>query len=155
MKGRRIGFTRDLGHARVDAEVAEVVAKAVTAFEEMGAHVEEVTPAWGPLGPELVRFFWPATFTARLRHLPEFESRMDPGFVAMIRSAAGLHRAPVHGDAGAALRLYPGDPRVHGELRFPALAGGQCRGLPGGPAVAGALAAARVGLADMGRVLLS
>jgi aspartyl-tRNA(Asn)/glutamyl-tRNA(Gln) amidotransferase subunit A len=90
MKGRRIGFTRDLGHARVDPEVAEVVARAVKAFEEMGAHVEEVTPAWGPLGPELVRFFWPATFTARLRYLPEFESRMDPGFVAMIKHASGF-----------------------------------------------------------------
>ena len=90
MKGKRIGFTRDLGHARVDPEVAELVAKAVTAFEAMGAHVEEVTPPWGPLGPELARFFWPATFTARLRYLPEFESRMDPGFVAMIKSAAGF-----------------------------------------------------------------
>lgn len=88
MKGKRIAYTRDLGHARVDPEVAELVEKAVTAFEAMGAQVEEVTPAWGPLGPELVRFFWPATFTARLRHLPEFEDRMDPGFVAMIKSAA-------------------------------------------------------------------
>lgn len=90
MKGRRIGYTRDLGHARVDPEVADAVEKAVKAFEEMGAHVEEVTPAWGKLGPELVRFFWPATFTARLASLPKFESRMDPGFVAMIRHAAGF-----------------------------------------------------------------
>lgn len=88
MKGRRIAYTRDLGHARVDPEVAEQVEKAVAVFAEMGAEIEEVTPDWGPLGPELVRFFWPATFTARLRHLPEFENRMDPGFVAMIKSAA-------------------------------------------------------------------
>jgi aspartyl-tRNA(Asn)/glutamyl-tRNA(Gln) amidotransferase subunit A len=63
---------------------------AVKAFEEMGADVEEVTPAWGRLGPELVRFFWPATFSGRGRHLPEFESGMDPGFVAMIKYAAGF-----------------------------------------------------------------
>lgn len=87
MKGRRIAYTRDLGHARVDPEVAEVVDRAVIAFEEMGAQVEEVTPAWGPLGPELARFFWPATFAGRIKHLPEYESRMDPGFVAMIRFA--------------------------------------------------------------------
>ncbi len=90
MTGKRIAYTRDLGHARVDPEVAAVVDKAVKAFVQMGAEVEEVTPAWGPLGPELIRFFWPATFTARLASLPEFESRMDPGFVAMIRHAAGF-----------------------------------------------------------------
>lgn len=90
MKGRRIAYSPDFGHARVDPEVAEVVAKAVAAFEEMGAHVEEVRPDWGPLGPELARFFWPATFSGRLDALPEFESRMDPGFVAMIRHAAGF-----------------------------------------------------------------
>lgn len=90
MKGRRIAWTPNLGHARVDPEVAAVVARAVTAFEEMGAQVEEVTPAWGPLGPELVRFFWPATFAGRVRHLPDFEARMDPGFVAMIRHATGF-----------------------------------------------------------------
>ncbi|MBS7813044.1 amidase family protein [Roseococcus pinisoli] len=90
MKGRRIAYSPDFGHARVDPEVAEVVAKAVTAFEAMGAHVEEVTPDWGPLGPELARFFWPATFSGRIDALPEFESRMDPGFVAMIKYASGF-----------------------------------------------------------------
>ena len=90
MKGKRIAYSRDLGHARVDPEVAEVVARAVKAFEEMGAEIEEVTPEWGPLGPELARFFWPATFSGRIESLPEFESRMDPGFVAMIRHASGF-----------------------------------------------------------------
>jgi aspartyl-tRNA(Asn)/glutamyl-tRNA(Gln) amidotransferase subunit A len=90
MRDRRIAYTRDLGHARVDPEVAAAVDKAVKAFTEMGAIVEDVTPPWGKLGPELIRFFWPATFTGRLASLPEFESRMDPGFVAMIRHAAGF-----------------------------------------------------------------
>src|SRR5690606_37563309 len=90
MKGKRIAYTRDLGHARVDPEIAEVTERAVSVFQEMGAHIEEVAPAWGPLGPELVRFFWPATFSGRIDSLPEFESRMDPGFVAMIRHAASF-----------------------------------------------------------------
>lgn len=87
MKGRRIAYSRDFGHARVDPEVAALVENAVGAFAEMGAEIEEVTPAWGPLGPELARFFWPATFTGRLSLLPEFGDRMDPGFVAMIEYA--------------------------------------------------------------------
>ncbi len=88
MKGKRIAYSRDLGHARVDPEIADAVEQAVKVFEEMGAIIEEVTPAWGPLGPELARFFWPATFSGRIESLPEFESRMDPGFVAMIKCAA-------------------------------------------------------------------
>ncbi|RVT98607.1 amidase [Rhodovarius crocodyli] len=90
MKGKRIAYSRDLGHARVDPEIAEAVEKAVKVFEEMGAIIEEVTPAWGPLGPELARFFWPATFSSRIESLPEFESGMDPGFVAMIKFASGF-----------------------------------------------------------------
>jgi aspartyl-tRNA(Asn)/glutamyl-tRNA(Gln) amidotransferase subunit A len=90
MKGKRIAYSRDLGHARVDPEVAEAVEKAVKVFEDMGAIIEDVTPAWGPLGPELARFFWPATFSSRIESLPEFESGMDPGFVAMIKFASGF-----------------------------------------------------------------
>lgn len=71
-------------------DVAEAVDRAIKAFEEMGAHIEEVTPAWGPLGPELARFFWPATFSGRISSLAEFEDRMDPGFVAMIKYASGF-----------------------------------------------------------------
>ncbi|WP_160121227.1 amidase [Rhodovarius lipocyclicus] len=88
MKGKRIAWSRDLGHARVDPEIAEAAEAAVKVFEEMGAIVEEVTPAWGPLGPELARFFWPATFSSRIESLAEFESGMDPGFVAMIKYAS-------------------------------------------------------------------
>jgi Asp-tRNA(Asn)/Glu-tRNA(Gln) amidotransferase A subunit family amidase len=47
LKGKRIAFSPDLGHARVESEVAELTAKAVRAFEELGAIVEHVTPAWG------------------------------------------------------------------------------------------------------------
>lgn len=90
MRGKRIAYSPDLGHARVDPEVAALVADAVKEFERMGAIVEEVTPPWGKDGPELVRYFWPATFSGRLKYLPEWESRMDPGFVAMIKGAAGL-----------------------------------------------------------------
>ncbi|MBP0496148.1 amidase family protein [Pararoseomonas indoligenes] len=86
MRGRRIAYSPDLGHARVDPDVAAIVARAVGVFEAMGAQVETVAPSWGGLGPELSRFFWPATFSARLKYLPEWEDRMDPGFVAMIRT---------------------------------------------------------------------
>ena len=88
MKGKRIAWSPDLGHARVDPEVAAVVEKAKDVFADLGATLVPVTPAWGRLGPEMVRFFWSATFSGRLEYLEEFGDRMDPGFVAMIKSAA-------------------------------------------------------------------
>ena len=87
MKGRRIAYSRTLGHARVDPEVADAVEAAVKVFAALGAEIEEVEPAWGRQGPELARFFWPATFTGRIPLLEEFGARMDPGFVAMLEFA--------------------------------------------------------------------
>ncbi|MBV9785717.1 MAG: amidase [Acidisphaera sp.] len=90
IKGKRVAFSPDLGHARVEPEVAALVAAAATAFGDLvGGAVEEVTPAWGKNGPELIRFTWPAHTSAHAKYLPEFESRMDPGLVACIRTATG------------------------------------------------------------------
>ncbi len=88
IRGKRIAYSPDLGHARVDPQVGELVRRAVRRFEELGAVVEEVQVPWASAGPELARLFWPAHFTRIAPKLPEWESRMDPGFVALIR--AGL-----------------------------------------------------------------
>ena len=86
----RIAFSPDLGHARVDPEVAALVQKAVEAFEtDLGWRVEQVETPWGPKGAELARFFWPAHFSRYADRVVEFRERMDPGFLACIE--AGLH----------------------------------------------------------------
>ena len=92
LSGVRIAYSPDLGHARVDADVADLVAKAVGVFDEYGAEVEETVPAWGPDGPELGGFFWAAHETNFAGHLEEYADRMDPGLVACIR-AGQCHRA--------------------------------------------------------------
>jgi len=90
MKGKRIAFSPDLGHARVDPEVAALVADAAKVFETMGATVEQVTPSWGPEGVELVDFFWPTVFAGYTRFLPEWEDKMDPGFAALLHSVENV-----------------------------------------------------------------
>jgi len=87
MKGLRVAYSPDLGHARVDPEIADLVKNAAAAFETLGADVEEVTPAWGPDGPDLIRFFWAAHELAYVKFLDEWRAKMDPGLVACIRSA--------------------------------------------------------------------
>ena len=87
--GLRIAFSPNLGHARVDSEVATLVAAAARTFESAGCTVEEVTPEWGPFGPELGRFFWSVHEAPLAQHLEEWEARMDPGLVACIRAGTG------------------------------------------------------------------
>jgi hypothetical protein len=133
MKGKRIAYTRDLGHARVDPEVAEVV---------------------GPARPRARPLLLAGDLQRAHRRPAGIREPDGSGLRCHDQARVAFHRAAVHADAAAALRLCPADPRVHGGLRLPALAGGQRRRLPGRPAAARALAAARMGLADVGGVLL-
>ncbi len=86
VRGKRIAYSPDLGHARVDPEVAALVRQAALRFQKLGATVEEVRIEWGAAGRELIRLTWPAHMAARFAaKLPEWESRMDPGLVACVR----------------------------------------------------------------------
>jgi aspartyl-tRNA(Asn)/glutamyl-tRNA(Gln) amidotransferase subunit A len=90
VKGKRIAFSPDLGHARVDPDVAALVTSAAERFSELGAVVEEVATPWAAPGPELIRFFWSAHLTRLKSRLAEWESRMDPGLVACIKAASNV-----------------------------------------------------------------
>lgn len=86
LRGLRVAYSTDLGHARVDPGVASVVRTAVTRLSDLGAVVEEITPVWGPLGRDLEREMWGL---AMLPYLPDDdtqEAAMDPGLVACARS---------------------------------------------------------------------
>ena len=87
IKGKKIAYSPDLGHARVDPEVASLVKKAAERFTALGATVEEVKTPWAAPGPELVRFFWSAHLTRLRPHLEKWESQMDPGLVACIKAS--------------------------------------------------------------------
>jgi aspartyl-tRNA(Asn)/glutamyl-tRNA(Gln) amidotransferase subunit A len=89
--GARIAYSADLGHARVDPEVAALVRKAAERFASAtGATVTEVSPEWGPLGPDLIRGIWPAHFSRMAKMFPDYESKMDPGLVACAREGQAL-----------------------------------------------------------------
>ncbi|WP_204251169.1 amidase [Elioraea rosea] len=87
LAGLRIAYSPDLGHARVDADVAAAVADAAKTFERLGATVEQVTPPWGTQGGELCRALWGPPL---LPLIPAEESRrgeMDPGLRALLAEA--------------------------------------------------------------------
>ena len=88
--GLRVAFSPDLGHARVDPDVAALVQSAAEAFHSLGCKVESPTLPFGPEGPEIIRLLWPIHLHAYRPLLVEFEDRMDPGLVACIRAADGV-----------------------------------------------------------------
>ncbi len=88
--GKRIAFSADLGHARVDPEIAALARKAAEVFaSDLGATLEDVTPAWGKQGPELIRFFWPAHLSVHEPLLDRLGDKLDPGFAACVRAGLG------------------------------------------------------------------
>jgi aspartyl-tRNA(Asn)/glutamyl-tRNA(Gln) amidotransferase subunit A len=88
--GKRIAYSPDLGHIRVDPEVAALVRAGLAAFTEAGAIVEEVPTPWGGGGVDLARFFWKAHFSGFARFLPEFRDRMDPHLIACIEDGMAV-----------------------------------------------------------------
>ncbi|MCB4823287.1 amidase family protein [Roseicella aerolata] len=80
--GLRIAYSPDLGHARVDPEVAALVAAAVKALEAAGATVEQVTPPWGPTGPALERDLWGGAMRPFLPKDAAEAAQIDPGLLA-------------------------------------------------------------------------
>ena len=90
VRGKRIAYSPDLGHARVDPDVAALVKAAALRFSELGAVVEEVPTPWAAPGPELIRFFWSAHLTRLKPQLARWEQQMDPGLVACIRAATDV-----------------------------------------------------------------
>jgi aspartyl-tRNA(Asn)/glutamyl-tRNA(Gln) amidotransferase subunit A len=85
LRGLRIAYSPDLGHARVDPDVAMVVEQSLTALIEAGATVDEVTPAWGPAGPDMERALWALAVLAYLPTDDAMAEQMDQGLVACVR----------------------------------------------------------------------
>ncbi|MER9216296.1 amidase [Mesorhizobium sp. M0663] len=81
--GLKIAYSPTLGYAKVDAEVAEVVAEAALHFEQLGAVVEEATPKIeNPLHCFLT--FYESGLASSLASLSEAELEMlDPGLREM------------------------------------------------------------------------
>ena len=87
LKGKRVAYSADLGYARVDAEVREVVGRAVKVFErDLGCVVEEAHPGWENPFPHLFTIILMETDLKGMRRLlQQHESRMMPDLVEALR----------------------------------------------------------------------
>ena len=88
VKGLRVAFSSNLGYAKVDSEVADGVAKAAAAFEELGARVEEMDPGFeNPT--EVFRIHWWAGAANGLHSLsPEQMELLEKPLAHIVRKGA-------------------------------------------------------------------
>jgi len=84
----RIAYSPDLGYAKVDKEIRELVGKAVKVFEDLGAKVEEKNPGFeDPAALFMTHWFAGAAFL--LKGIPkEKHALIDPGLREMAAQGA-------------------------------------------------------------------
>ncbi|HSP26837.1 MAG TPA: amidase family protein, partial [Saliniramus sp.] len=85
----RIAWSPTLGFANVEPEVRDATARAVKAFEELGAQVELVEHVMDDPWPVMERFKRGLTAYAFRNVTSEAMAKMDPGLVAEIEASRG------------------------------------------------------------------
>jgi aspartyl-tRNA(Asn)/glutamyl-tRNA(Gln) amidotransferase subunit A len=88
VRGLRIGYSRDLGYAKVDPEIAAAVDQAAAALRELGATVEAADPGFAsPRDAFMV--LWTAGAARAMAATTTAERKlMDPGFAAAIETGS-------------------------------------------------------------------
>jgi aspartyl-tRNA(Asn)/glutamyl-tRNA(Gln) amidotransferase subunit A len=86
IRGLRVAWSPTLGYAKVNSEVAEIAGGAARSFETtLGCHVEAVAPGFESPRRWFAKL-WTTSYALRFRALlPEWESRMDPDLVTLIK----------------------------------------------------------------------
>jgi aspartyl-tRNA(Asn)/glutamyl-tRNA(Gln) amidotransferase subunit A len=111
----RIAYSPDLGYAKVDAEVAAIVRKAIDVFTDLGARVEEKHPGFE--NPEAIfRTHWFAPAAALVGAIPaEKRKLIDPGLLEVAGEGAKIGAAEIldaqmkRGALGAHMNLFHRD----------------------------------------------
>ncbi|TMH43159.1 MAG: amidase [Betaproteobacteria bacterium] len=92
----RIAFSPDLGYAKVDAEVADIVRKAVSVFSDLGARVEEKSPGFA--NPDAIfRTHWFSGAAMLVNAIaPDKRKLIDPGLREVAEDGAKISAAELH-----------------------------------------------------------
>ena len=87
----RIAYSANLGYAKVDPEVAQIVRKAAQVFTELGARLEEKDPGFEDAGP-VFQTHWFSGAAALVRGLKDRKS-VDPGLLQVAAQGEGITAA--------------------------------------------------------------
>jgi aspartyl-tRNA(Asn)/glutamyl-tRNA(Gln) amidotransferase subunit A len=90
VRGKRIGYSPDLGYARVEPEVAAICQRAAQRFAAAGAHVEAVRLDWRDPYEAWSVFFFGTAAAALEKKLPAQGDLLDPGLRRVVDSGLRL-----------------------------------------------------------------
>jgi Asp-tRNA(Asn)/Glu-tRNA(Gln) amidotransferase A subunit family amidase len=88
--GLSVAWSADLGHARVEPEVADLCADAAARFEALGCHVEVVVPTWDDPEEMFRTLTAGEAFAAYRDRLESGERHLDPALVELLRFGATI-----------------------------------------------------------------
>ncbi|MDQ0864615.1 amidase [Arthrobacter globiformis] len=90
--GWRVAWSPDLGLGYVDPEVAAICGAAMEAFEELGAIVQEATPAWEGVQETMWNGVWLPGFASQtdLLDWPRLKGQVDDNLIEIMRECKGL-----------------------------------------------------------------
>jgi Asp-tRNA(Asn)/Glu-tRNA(Gln) amidotransferase A subunit family amidase len=91
--GLRFAWSSDLGYAPREAEVAEVAETAARRFEDIGCIVDDANPGWSDPVDTFQTLFYEVWGASMADALPEWEDKLDPGLVEVIRRAGSRKTA--------------------------------------------------------------
>lgn len=83
IRGIRIAYSRTLGYAQVDPEIAALVDRAVAVLAERGAEVEEVDPGFADPREPFEMYYATSIATTLKRLDPALRPQMDPGYLRL------------------------------------------------------------------------
>jgi aspartyl-tRNA(Asn)/glutamyl-tRNA(Gln) amidotransferase subunit A len=84
VRGLKVGWSPDLGYAKVDPEVAKLTEAAARRFAEVGCEVDLATPGFDDPTWAGDQFLYAGMANRVWEELPRWRDRMDPGFVAAV-----------------------------------------------------------------------
>jgi aspartyl-tRNA(Asn)/glutamyl-tRNA(Gln) amidotransferase subunit A len=84
ISGLRVAYSRDLGYAKVDPEVAALVDEAAGAFADLGAEVEECDPGFADPTPFFRTLWWVGAGAAMGGLSAEKKALLEPELAAIV-----------------------------------------------------------------------
>ena len=90
VRGLRIAYSADLGYAKVDPEVAEIVKRAALRFAELGARVEERHPGFEDAGPVFTAHWFSGAAALLAGFSADKKALIDPGLLDVAAQGAKI-----------------------------------------------------------------